>query len=149
MNSISVKIRNINIEDKKEWMTLFQGYANFYQVKINNIIINNVWEWLHNPKHELKGIIGEINYKVIAFAHYRRMPSPLRGRDIGFLDDLYVLPEFRGQKIGLKLIERLKLISKENQWNLVRWITRDNNVRAKKVYDKVSSLTNWDVYELS
>ena len=35
---MSVKIRNINIEDKKDWTILFQGYANFYKVKINNII---------------------------------------------------------------------------------------------------------------
>ena len=97
----------------------------------------------------MQGIVGEINNKVIAFAHYRRMLSPLRGKDIGFLDDLYVLPECRGQQIGEQLIIRLKQISIEKKWNLVRWITRDNNVRAKKVYDKVSNLTNWDVYELS
>jgi len=30
----------------------------------------------------------------------------------------------------------------------VRWITRDDNVRAKSLYDKVSEKTNWDVYEL-
>ena len=28
--------------------------------------------------------------KIIAFAHYRQMPSPLRGKNIGFLDDLFV-----------------------------------------------------------
>ena len=49
----------------------------------------------------------------------------------------------------LEIIDKLKKISIEKKWNLVRWITRDNNVRAKKVYDKVSNLTNWDVYELS
>ena len=114
-----------------------------------NNIINTVWKWLHTSEHELQGLVGEINNKVIAFAHYRRMPSPLRGKDIGFLDDLYVLPEYRGQKIGEKLIKQLKQISIDKKWNLVRWITRDNNIRAKKVYDKVSNKTNWNIYELS
>ena len=149
MSNTRLKIRDIKKYDKNEWCILFQGYANFYQVEINDNIINTVWKWLHTPEYELQGIVGEINNKVIAFAHYRRMPSPLRGKDIGFLDDLYVLPEYRGQQIGEKLIKKLKQISIEKKWNLVRWITRDNNVRARKVYDKVSNLTNWDVYELS
>ena len=149
MNNVPVKIRDIKLEDKDDWLILFQGYADFYKVKINENTVTIVWQWLHTSEHELQGLVGEINSKVIAFAHFRRMPSPLRGKDIGFLDDLYVHPDFRGQKISVKLIEQLKQISKDKKWNLVRWITRDNNVRAKKVYDKISNKTNWDVYELS
>ena len=149
MNNFYVNIRDIRTEDREDWRILFQGYADFYKVTIDDNIINTVWKWLHTPEHELQGLVGKINNKVIAFANYRRMPSPLRGRDIGFLDDLYVLPECRGQQIGEQLIKRIKQISIEKKWNLVRWITRDNNVRAKKVYDKVSNKTNWDVYELS
>ena len=149
MNNSPVKIRSIKIEDKNDWKRLFQMYADFYKVKINENIVTIVWQWLHTSEHELQGLVGEINSKVIAFAHFRRMPSPLRGKDIGFLDDLYVHPDFRGQKISEKLIEQLKQISKDKRWNLVRWITRDNNIRAKKVYDKISNKTNWDVYELS
>ena len=44
--------------------------------------------------------------------------------------------------------DELKIISKQKNWNLIRWITRDDNLRAKKVYDKVANLSNWDVYEL-
>ncbi len=149
MNNSSVKIRGIKIEDKNDWKRLFQMYADFYKVEINENTVTAVWQWLHTSEHELQGLVGEINSKVIAFAHFRRMPSPLRGKDIGFLDDLYVHPDFRGQKIGEKLIKQLKQISKDKRWNLVRWITRDNNIRAKKVYDKISNKTNWDVYELS
>ena len=149
MNNSPVKIRSIKIEDKDDWKALFQMYADFYKVKINENTVTIVWQWLHTSEHELQGLVGEINSKVIAFAHFRRMPSPLRGKDIGFLDDLYVHPDFRGQKIGEKLIKQLKQISKDKRWNLVRWITRDNNIRAKKVYDKISNKTNWDVYELS
>ena len=149
MNNSSVKIRGIKIEDKNDWKTLFQMYADFYKVEINENTVTAVWQWLHTSEHELQGLVGEINSKVIAFAHFRRMPSPLRGKDIGFLDDLYVHPDFRGQKIGEKLIEQLKQISKDKRWNLVICITSDNNIRAKKVYDKISNKTNWDVYELS
>ena len=86
--------------------------------------------------------------KIVAFAHYRRMPSPLRGKDIGFLDDLFVKPEFRGLKIGEQIISKLKTISMDKGWGLVRWITRSDNLRAKSLYDRVSKKTNWEVYEL-
>ena len=90
----------------------------------------------------------KLNGNIVGLAHYRRMPSPLRGQDIGFLDDLFVDPEYRGQKIGEKLINKMKEISKSKGWNLVRWITRNDNVRAKTLYDRVSEKTTWDVYEL-
>ena len=90
----------------------------------------------------------EVDGNIVGLAHYRRMPSPLRGQDIGFLDDLFVEPKHRGQKIGEKLINKMKEMSKSKGWNLVRWITRNDNVRAKSLYDRVSEKTNWDVYEL-
>jgi ribosomal protein S18 acetylase RimI-like enzyme len=140
--------RHIKKKDFNQWKILFEGYADFYKVKIDNHIIKNVWDWLHSPDHELMGLVIETQEKIIAFAHYRRMPSALRGKDIGFLDDLYVHPEFRGQKLSELLIQELQKISKERNWNLVRWITKEDNVRAKKIYDRVSSKTNWNVYEL-
>ena len=42
----------------------------------------------------------------------------------------------------------MKEISKFKGWNLMRWITRDDNVRAKLLYDRVSEKINWNVYEL-
>ena len=94
------------------------------------------------------GLVYEENFKIIALAHYRKMPSPLRGKYIGFLDDLFVDPEHRGKKIGEKMLSELKKISEMNGWGLVRWITREDNERAKSLYDKVSEKTTWDTYEL-
>ena len=143
-----IKVRHILENDFKEWSLLFKGYADFYEVKINDDIIHNVWSWLHDPKHELMALVIEKNKIIVAFAHYRKMPSALRGKDVGFLDDLYVHPDFRGQHLSELLIRELQKISKEKNWNLVRWITREDNIRAKKIYDKVSNKTNWNVYEL-
>ena len=141
-------IRNIKLSDKQEWQKLYRGYAIFYKVKMSKAILDTVWNWLTDDQHELCGLVCEIEEKIVALAHYRRMPRPLRGKYIGFLDDLFVSPDFRGLKIGEKLIFKLDEISKNKGWGLVRWITRDDNLRAKSLYNRVSKKTNWEVYEL-
>ena len=141
-------IRKINIKDKENWKKLYKGYADFYKSSINEKILDTVWSWLMDKNHEVKGIVYEINGNLTALAHYRAMPSPLRGKYIGFLDDLYVDPSYRNQKIGQKLMNEIKVISKSEKWDLVRWITRQDNMKAKSLYDKISEKTNWEVYEM-
>ena len=141
-------IREIQLKDKVQWEKLYKGYADFYKVEMNDKILQTIWSWLHDKSHDVEGLVYEVEDKIIGLAHYRRMPSPLRGEYIGFPDDLFVDPKYRGRKIGEKLINQMKEISKSKGWNLVRWITRNDNTRAKSLYDRVSEKTTWDVYEL-
>ena len=141
-------VRSIKLSDKKDWQKLYYGYADFYKVEMNQAILNTVWDWLTDEKHELNCLVCEFEEKIVALAHYRRMPSPLRGKNIGFLDDLFVAPEFRGLKIGEKIILSLKVISTDNEWGMIRWITRSDNLTAKSLYERISNKTNWETYEL-
>ena len=141
-------IREIQLKDKEQWEKLYRGYADFYKVEMNDKILQTVWNCLYDKSHEVEGLVYEAEDKIVGLAHYRRMPSPLRGQYIGFLDDLFLDPKYRGQKIGEKLINKMKEISNSRGWNLVRWITRNDNTRAKSLYDRVSEKTTWDVYEL-
>jgi len=97
-------IREIQLEDKEQWEKLYKGYADFYKAEINNKILQTVWNWLHDKNHEVEGLVYEDDGNIVGYAHYRRMPSPLRGQDDGLLEDLFVDPKYRGQKIGEKLI---------------------------------------------
>ena len=141
-------IRKITFEDKSQWKNLYRSYADFYKIEMTEEILNTVWEWLCNKDHELNGLVYEIDSYIVGFAHFRRMPSPLRGKYIGFLDDLFVEPKFRGKKIGGKILDELNIISQSKGWNLIRWITQDDNLVAKKLYDRVAEKTKWDLYEL-
>ena len=145
---MSSLVREIQLKDKDKWLVLYKDYASFYKAKVNNQILEVVWNWLHDTNHEVNGIVYEIDGYIVGFAHYRRMPRPLKGKDIGFLDDLFVEQKHRGKKIGEKLINQLKIISEAKGWDLIRWITHDNNIRAKKLYDRVAQKTSWNVYEL-
>ena len=141
-------IREIQLKDKEHWEKLYKGYANFYKVEMNNQILQTVWNWLNDKNHELKGISYEVDGKIVGIAHYRKLLSPLKGKCIGYLDDIFVDPEYRGKKIGKKLLNKIKEISKASDWNLVRWQTDEDNFTAKKLYDKVAIKTKKNVYEL-
>ena len=141
-------IRKIQLKDKKHWEELYKGYANFYKVEMNDKILETVWKWLNDNNHELKGIGYEIVWKIVGIAHYRKLLSPLKGKYIGYLDDIFVDPKYRGRKIGRKLLNKIKEISKASGWNLVRWQTDEDNFTAKKLYDKVATKTKKNVYEL-
>ena len=82
-------------------------------------------------------------------AHFRVMPSPLDCQNIGFLGDLVVLPGTRGIGVGQLLLDELQQISLREGEGLLRWITRDNNYQACRLYEKVASKSDWSVYEMS
>ena len=141
-------IRKFNKDDFKRWSDLYQGYANFYKVPMNSDILDTLWEWIHDEKHVVRGICFELDSKIVGIAHYRTMPRPIKGQYIGFLDDLFVEPDFRRKKIAQKLINHLKSLSKSNNWDGIRWITHSSNENAKKLYNKIANNTGFELYEL-
>lgn len=143
-----IEITGLEQAHRAGWETLYRGYAEFYRVEMNNRILDTVWGWLMDGGHELEGLAALSGGEAVGLAHYRRMPSPLRGADIGFLDDLYVSPEARGGKIGALLIQEIRRIAEARGWAKVRWITADDNYRARTLYDRVAVKTSWNLYEL-
>ena len=141
-------IRYLEQNDKENWEKLYIGYANFYKTSMNTEILDTLWSWIHNDNHIVNGICYELEGKIVGIAHYRTMPRPIRGQYIGFLDDLFVEPDFRRKKIAQKLINHLKSLSKSNNWDGIRWITHSSNDNAKKLYDKIANNTGFELYEL-
>ena len=142
-------IRKLELKDKENWTKLYNDYANFYKVPMNTGILDTLWGWIHDDNHIVNGICFELESKIVGIAHFRTMPRPITGEYVGFLDDLFVKPEFRGQKIAQKLISHLKSLSKANNWNGIRWITHSSNENAKKLYDKIANNTGFELYELN
>lgn len=131
-----------------DWRRLYDGYATFYKRQMTDEIAAAVWSWITDLEHELEGVLALCDGEAVGLAHFRRMPSPLRGADIGFLDDLFVAPEGRGQGVAEALFAQLRDVAGNRGWDIVRWITADDNYRARAVYDKLSSKTTWNLYEM-
>jgi GNAT superfamily N-acetyltransferase len=148
MSNATVSIVSPDPSLKSGWRRLYDGYATFYKREMTDEIAETVWGWITDPTRELDGAIALVDGEPHGLAHYRPMPSPLRGAYVGFLDDLFVTPELRGMGIADALFDHLKAAARERGWPIVRWITADDNYRARALYDRLSKKTSWNLYEM-
>ena len=146
------RIVTITIPDDADlpaWRRLFDAYAAFYKVPMDDAIAARVWSWIRDPGHPVQGILARRGGEIVGLAHFRAMPSPLRGVEIGFLDDLFVDPAMRGGRIGEALIAHVVETAQARGWPRIRWITADDNYRARTLYDRVAKKTAWNTYEIN
>ena len=145
------KLEMCNIQKKhyEVWIELYHKYAEYYQVDIPIDNFGLTWKWLTSENYPFWGILADVDSKIVGFAHFRSLPSPLDSCEVGFLDDLFVLQEYRGKKIGYSLIEKVHQIGKSKNWPYINWITKDDNYTARTLYDKISTKTDWNFYELT
>lgn len=146
---MSITVSSLSHNDYEQWQTLFSAYADFYKMPMDRTILENVWSWIFDDNKAFFSLIAkDENGQAVGFMHYRAMPSPLRGKDVGFLDDLFVDPACRGSGVVDALFDALHASAKEQHWPSVRWITAENNYRGRAVYDRVANKTHWQTYQL-
>jgi GNAT superfamily N-acetyltransferase len=145
---MSVAIVPIGVEHHADWARLYEGYAQFYKVEQTEDMRGKVWSWLHDPAHEVKGLVALAEGRPVGITHYRPFARPLRAATGLFIDDLFVDPEFRGGRVADALITAVKEIAAARGHGLVRWITADNNYRGRGVYDRLATRTMWVTYDI-
>ena len=147
---MTVTIRALTPEDRAAWEPLFQGYGIFYKRPVSPETADKVWSWLMDSNHVVEGLLAlDGDGKPVGIAHFRALPRPLAGQTAGFLDDLFVDPSARGSRVADAILERLQEIGRARGWPLFRWLTADDNFRARSVYDRHSTRTHWITYEMS
>jgi GNAT superfamily N-acetyltransferase len=128
--------------DKATWRAL-------YKMPMDDRIADTLWGWLHDSSHVVEGLLARAgDGRAVGLAHFRTMPRPLAGATCGFLDDLYVAPEMRGGGGADALLDRLAAIGRERGWSSLRWLTADDNYRARAVYDRRAKRTTWITYQM-
>jgi GNAT superfamily N-acetyltransferase len=130
----------VSERDQARWRALFDGYADFYGIAMDDATADRVWAWLLDPVHVVEGlVVRDEGGDIVGFAHVRACPRPLGGCDIGFLDDMYVAPEARGSGAADALFEGLRALAAERGWPALRWITQHVNERGRAFYDRYTS----------
>jgi GNAT superfamily N-acetyltransferase len=69
--------------------------------------------------------------------------------EVVLMNDLYVVPEARGQGIGRALIDASAAIARERGANHLQWVTAPDNETARRLYDSTGAVGEASIeYEL-
>lgn len=147
---MNVSVKGLHTSDRSAWEVLYKGYAEFYNMPMTDETLNTVWQWIFDPNNRFFALIAKDEWdNGVGLMHYRGMPSPLRGAEVGFLDDLFVDPDCRSRGVAEQMFARLQQEAQAQNWPFVRWITAENNYRARAVYDRIADKTLWQTYQLN
>ncbi|MEU8774850.1 GNAT family N-acetyltransferase [Streptomyces sp. NPDC048606] len=145
-----IQVRAAQPEDFDRWRVLYRGYADFYRVEQTEEAAATVWGWINDPSHEVGALVAQdTGGRLLGLAHYRPFARPLSATTGCFLDDLFVAPEDRGSGAADALLAALRELAAERGWSVVRWITADDNHRARSKYDQVATRTMWVTYDMT
>jgi len=140
--------RAVDVE-RADWEALYRGYATFYRVPMTDRILSSVWAWLNDPDHEVEGFVAVADNRPVGLVHYRAFARPLAGETGLYMDDLFVHPDARGAGHGRALIEAVAGQARMRNVKLIRWITADDNHRARALYDTLATATRWFTYDMA
>jgi GNAT superfamily N-acetyltransferase len=85
------------------------------------------------------------------FALWFRSYSTFLARPGIYLEDLFVLPAFRGRGLGRRLLVHLARIASERGYGRVEWAVLDWNTDAIRFYESLGAVPmgDWTTYRLS
>jgi len=128
-----MNIRPATENDFPAIFALVKGLAVFQNMPEK--VLNSV-EQMNEEKDLFKCFVAETDdHQIVGIASYFFAYYTWVGKSL-YLDDLYVLEEYRGQKIGSKLLNAIFEAARNENCKRVRWQVSDWNTSAIEFYKK-------------
>ena len=142
-----LSVRRLRAEDEPRWRELWTGYLEFYETTVPEEVYRSAFDrMLSGDENEFHGLVAEKDGELIGLTHYLFHRHGWKIEKIVYLQDLYVAPEARGTGAGRALIEAVYAAADEAGCPTVYWLTQDFNETARKLYDRVATLTPFIKY---
>ncbi len=140
-------IREIEKGDFLVWSNLWKKYLDFYETKLPKQIFKNSFDRMLDPNEKnLYGFLAVLNNEPVGLAHIVLHDHNWKIEKAVYLQDLYVLSNFRKKGIGKKLINSVYEFADNNKLSYVYWLTQDFNIEARSLYNKVGKVTPFIKY---
>jgi GNAT superfamily N-acetyltransferase len=132
----TVVIRPVTRDDEPRWRELWDGYTRFYEREPVEEITRHTWARIMDEHAPVHAIVAETGGHVVGMANYLLHENTSTLAPVCYLQDLFVDPAARTHGIGGLLIDRLWELTREHGWARLYWQTRENNYRARALYDR-------------
>lgn len=144
----ALTVRPLTLSDRPEWDGLWAAYLEFYGTARPKEIFDSTFARLigHDPQ-DFSAIVAERAGRLVGLTHFLFHRHCWRVENVCYLQDLYADPSVRGQGIGRRLIEAVYKAADAAGSPSVYWLTQDSNTEARKLYDRIGTLSPFIKYE--
>ena len=133
---MALRIRKAEALDEARWRELFDAYNRFYEREPEPAITAHTWARIQDFGSPVHAIVAESGAgQVIAIVNYVVHESTTAKEPVCYLQDLFVDPPHRGAGVGRQLIDWMLEEMKRQGWSRVYWNTKEDNYRARALYD--------------
>ena len=135
-----LNIHPITRDEVPALLSLIRALA-AYEKKPHKVVANEVdlLRDLFGPQPKFRALIAEWNGKPAGYASFFYFYSTYEGRAALFLEDLFVLEEFRGHGIGKSLLAAVAKLAIDDGCFGLRWEVLDWNRAAIEFYEKLGA----------
>lgn len=149
MNDLdALKVRPISLSDRSQWGGLWTAYLAFYGTTRPSSLFDTYFDrLLGNDPQDFSGLVAERDGTLVGLTHYLFHRHGWRVENVCYLQDLYADPTVRGQGVGRKLIEGVYRAADAAGCPSVYWLTQDFNAQARKLYDRIGTVTPFIKYD--
>jgi len=145
---------NIRFAERGEEGTIleFIKYLAEYEKMSGDVVATEaeLCDWLFE-KHIAEVLFAEFEGKIVGFALFFHNFSTFLGRGGLYLEDLFVLPEYRGRGYGKALFRRLAQTALERGCGRMEWSCLDWNQPSIDFYLAMGArpMDEWTTYRLT
>ena len=140
-------IRELRSDDWSDWKRLWTDYLTFYESSVSSEVYETTFaRLLGSDSHDFSCFVADVDGKIVGLTHYLFHRHCWKVENTCYLQDLYADPAVRGAGVGRALIEAVYAAADAAGAPAVYWMTQDFNATARKLYDRVGTLTPFVKY---
>ena len=147
---MTVVVRNVHLDDRPQWLVLWEQYNAFYgrsgPTALDATVTELTWARFFDPAEPVHCLVAVEADRIVGLAHYLFHRSTTRAADVCYLQDLITVTPLRGKGIGRMLIESVAAAARRAGCTRVYWQTKADNHTARALYDKVAKHAGFIVY---
>jgi GNAT superfamily N-acetyltransferase len=132
-----IVIRPVAAGERVQWEPLWRGYLAFYEKSVPEAVTDFTWARIVEGR-EIEALIAWEGDKALGLVQYLLHPSTWNMGGNVYLQDLFVVPESRGKRIGRRLIAAVTEASKAKGAGVLYWQTEEFNGTARRLYERVA-----------
>jgi GNAT superfamily N-acetyltransferase len=132
-----IVIRPVAATERKQWEPLWLGYLAFYEKSVPAAVTDFTWARVVEGR-EIEALIAWEGERALGLVQYFLHPSTWNMGGNVYLQDLFVVPESRGKRIGRRLIAAVTEASKAKGAGVLYWQTEEFNGTARRLYERVA-----------